>query len=207
MTLRSAVRPRRALAFHLGHSRVTCVSLQLHLSFCFLSRAHFFHLWGTWSAKRPVNASILTCQGLKASFYEAFTNSLFFFTKALPILVPLISFQCLSFPSVVSSQPFPGHFPCSKPTVWPMTEQRRPTLMPLSVILLPIYVSSKTIGYFLWVLYFLLQDFRFHIFHFCIYPTTWLIIAKWSRSGWINISIIKISNKILKKKFFFIASV
>ena len=66
---------------------------------------------------------------------------------------------------------------------------------------LPIYVSGKTIGYFLWVLHFLIQDFRFHIFHFCIYPTTWLIITKSSCSGWINISIIKISHKMLKKAF------
>ena len=58
--------------------------------------------------------------------------------EALPKLAPLISFQCLSFPSMVSSQTFPRHFPCSKPTMWPVTEQRRPTLTPLPVILLPI---------------------------------------------------------------------
>ena len=73
--------------------------------------------------------------------------------------------------------------------------------MPLSVILLPIYVSGKTIGYFLWVLHFFMQHFGFHILHCCIYPFTRLIITKWSCSGRINISIIKISHKMLKKAF------
>ena len=44
------------------------------------------------------------------------------------------------------SPDIPRSFPCLKPTVSPMTEQWRPTLMPLSVILLPISVSGKTTG-------------------------------------------------------------
>ena len=71
------------------------------------------------------------------------TKHLWFPAEALPKLAPLISFQCLSFPSMVSSQTFPRHFPCSKPTMWPVTEQRRPTLTPLPVILLPIQGPVK----------------------------------------------------------------
>ena len=208
MTLRSAARPQRALA---RHSAGTCISpgtFQSHLCFTpitlvihlFLSRSHFFHLWVTWSAKCPVNASLLTCQGLEASFYKAFNNLLVFSAKAFPISVPLISFQCLSFPSVVSSQPFPGHFPCSKPTVWPMTEPRRPTLMPLSVILLPICMSGKQLATFYEVALFNTR-FKFHIFHCCIYLITHYVITKLSCSGRINISIIKISHKIFNKAF------
>ena len=86
MTLRSAARPWRALT---RHSAGTCISfgtLQSHLCFTpialvihlFLSHSHFFHWWVTWSAKCPVDASYLTCQGLEASFYKAFDNSLVF---------------------------------------------------------------------------------------------------------------------------------
>ena len=82
--------------------------------------------------------------------------------------------------------------------------------MPLPVILLPIFVSGKTIDYFLVdllsidLLFLLLTLFhtRFqisYIFSTCIYPITWLIIMKWQSSGQINIFIIKKSHKILKK--------
>ena len=163
VTLRSAARPRRALA---RHSAGTCISswtLQSQLCFTpitlvihlFLSHSHLFHLWVTWSVRCPVNASQLTCQGLGTSFYKAFTNSLVFCKGIIPILVPLISFQCLSFHSVVSSQTFSGHFPRLKPIVSSMTEQRRPTLMPSAVILLPISVPGKTTDYFLRVLHFI----------------------------------------------------
>ena len=46
MTLRSAARPRRALARHSGHSRVTCVSLQLHFSFICSSLIHMYFTCG-----------------------------------------------------------------------------------------------------------------------------------------------------------------
>ena len=160
MTLRSAARPRQALA---RHSAGTCISsgtLQSHLCFTpitlvihsFLFHSHFFHMLHNWLVRAWRLAST------KHSLI------LWFSAKALPILVSLISFQCLSFPSVVSAQTFPCHFPGSKPTVWPMTEQRRPTLMPLPVILLPIFVSGKTIDYFLRVVHFFMQNFRCHIF-------------------------------------------
>ena len=149
---------RRALAFHLGHSRVTCFSLQLHMSF---TRSFLIHTSFTCGSLDQQSVQWMLLNWLVRAWRLASTkHSLirWFSAKALPILVSLISFQCLSFPTVVSSQTFPDHFPCSKPTVWPMTEQRRPTLMPLPVILLPIFVSSKTIDYFLRVLHIFIQD-------------------------------------------------
>ena len=123
MTLRSAARPRRALARHWAGTYISSGTLKSHLYFTsitlvihfFLSNSHTVHLWVTWSAKCPV-----------ASFYEALTNSLVS-RKGFSFLVPMISFQCLSFPSMDPSQTLPGHFPFRKPTVWPMTVQRRPT--------------------------------------------------------------------------------
>ena len=158
MTLRSAARRRRALA-----RRSLTHSVQLHLSF---TRSFFIHISFTCQSLGQQSVLWMLHNWLIRAWRLASTkHSLirWFSAKALPLSVPLISFQCLSIPSVVSSQPFPGHFPCLKPTVWPMTEQRRPTLMPLSVILLPISVSGKTIDYFLRV-HFFMQDFRFYIF-------------------------------------------
>ena len=209
MALRSAARIRRALA---RHSTSTCIfsgTRQSHLCFTpitlvihsFLSRSHFLHLWVNWSAKLPLNASLLTCQGLEASFYKAFINSLVF-CKGFTYFYPFDFSSMFSLPSVVSSQPFPGHFPCSKHTVWPMTEKRRPTLMPLAVILLPIYVSGKTIGYLLWVLHFLHTRFKILYFPF-LYLSNYTLDnnqqMEWLCSRWINISIIIISHKTLKK--------
>ena len=75
ITLRSAARPRRALA---GHSEGTLASsgaLKSHLNFTslrashlFRSHSHIFHLWVTWSAKCLVNASWLIYQWLEARF-------------------------------------------------------------------------------------------------------------------------------------------
>ena len=140
---------RRALAFLVGHSRVTCVSLQLHLSF---TCSFLIHTSFTCGSLDQQSVQWMLHYWLVRAWRLASTkHSLicWFSAKALPILVPLISFQCLSFPSVVSSRTFSGHFPRLKPIVCPMTEQRRPTLMPSSVILLPISVPGKTIDYFL----------------------------------------------------------
>ena len=178
-----------------SHLCFTPITLVIH---SFLSCSHFFHLWVTWSAKCPVNASLLTCKGLKASFYKAFTNSLVF-CKGFTYFGP---FDFISNASPFPLWSLPSHSQVISPVQSPLCDQwlnKEAHTMPLSVILFPVYVSGKTIGYFLWVLHFLIQDFRFHIFHFCIYPTTWLIITKWSCSGWINIFIIKISHKMLKK--------
>ena len=65
MTLRSAARPRRALARHSANTCLSSGTLQSHLCFTpithaihsFLSHSHVFHLWVTWPAKCPVNAS------------------------------------------------------------------------------------------------------------------------------------------------------
>ena len=105
MTLRPAARPWRALT---RHSAGTCISsrtLQSHLCFTpvalvihlFLSHSHFFHWWVTWSAKCPVSALYLTCQGLEASFYKAFDNS-FVFSKGFTYFGPsdFISMSLLS---------------------------------------------------------------------------------------------------------------
>ena len=65
VTLRSAARPRRALARHSAGTYISSGTLQSHLCFTsvtlvihlFLSHSHVFHLWVTWPAKCPVNAS------------------------------------------------------------------------------------------------------------------------------------------------------
>ena len=109
ITLRSAARPRRALAFHLRHSRVTCTSLQLHLLFTCSSPIDMSFTCGSldqqsvlwrrnnWliSAWRPAQMKL----------------NLWFPAKALLPLVLLNSLQCLSFPSLDSSQTPPGHSP------------------------------------------------------------------------------------------------
>ena len=121
-------------AFHLGHSRVTCASLQLHLSFACSFLIHTSFTCGSLD-QQSVNQMLHNwlCRAWRlASTKHKLIH--WFSAKALPILVSLISFQCLSFLSMVSSQTQPGHFPCWKPTVWPMTELRRPTLMPLTII-------------------------------------------------------------------------
>ena len=86
MTLRSAACPRRALARHLADTSISSGTLQSHLCFTsvtvvihlFLSHSHVFHLWITWPAKCPVNASQLTYQGLEASLFKALASSLDF---------------------------------------------------------------------------------------------------------------------------------
>ena len=119
MTLRSVARPRRALA---RHSTGTCISsgtLKSHLYFTsialaihlFLSHPHISHLWVTWSAKCPVNASKLTDQCSEASFYEALTNSLVSrkgFTSSGPI--NFISMPLLSLHGLFSDTPWSFSF-------------------------------------------------------------------------------------------------
>ena len=121
-------------AFHLGHSTVTCVSLQLHLSFACSFLLHTSFTCGSLD-QRSVNQMLHNwlCRAWRLASTEHKLIH-WFSAKVLPILVSLISFQCLSFLSMVSSQTQPGHFPCWKPTVWPTTELRRPTLMPLPII-------------------------------------------------------------------------
>ena len=133
MTLRLAARPRRALAFHLKHSRITCISLQLHLLLTCSSPLHTSFTCGTLGQQSVQwmlhNWLISACRSASTKH----SLILWFSAKALLSLVLLIPFQYLSFPSVDSSQTLPGHFPFLKLTVWPMTETRRPTLMPLQV--------------------------------------------------------------------------
>ena len=123
MTLRSAVRPRWALA---RHSVGTCISsgtLKSHLYFTsitlvihlFLSNSNAFHLWVTWSAKCPVNASSLTYQCSEASFYEALTNFLVSrkgFTSFGPI--DFISMPLLSLHGLFSDTPRSFSFSCDQ---------------------------------------------------------------------------------------------
>ena len=116
MTLGSAAGPRRALARHSTGTYIPSGTLQSHLCLSpitlvihlFLSPSHFFHLWVTWLAKCRVNASKLSYQGLEASFYKAFTNSLVLakgFTYLGPldfITMPLLSL-CGLFPDTPRS--------------------------------------------------------------------------------------------------------
>ena len=165
MTLRSAARPRRALARHSAGTYISSGTLQNHLCLTpitlvihlFLSPSHFFHLWVTWLAKCRVNASKLSYQGLEASFYKAFTNSLVLskgFTYLGPldfITMPLLSL-CGLFPKIPRS--FSLFEACCLNNDWTKMAQ---TFMRLSVILLPISVSGKTIDYFLHVLHFFIK--------------------------------------------------
>ena len=78
------------------HLCVTLITLVIHL---FLSNSHVFHLWVTWSARCPVNASRLTYQGLEASFCKAFTN-LLVFCKGSTYFSPFsFQFNASPFPS------------------------------------------------------------------------------------------------------------
>ena len=108
MTLRSAARPRRALARHSAGTYISSGTLKSHLYFTsitlvihfFLSNSHTVHLWVTWSAKCPV-----------ASIYEALTNSLVsrkgfsFFGPNDLISMPLLSLHG-PFPDTVWSISF-----------------------------------------------------------------------------------------------------
>ena len=77
-----------------------------------------------------------------------------FSAKALPILVPLISFQCHSFHSVVSSQTLPVHFPCPKYDQW--LNEEGPHSCPCQSSCYP-NLSGRTIYYFLRILHFFIQ--------------------------------------------------
>ena len=85
MTLRSAARPRRALARHSVGTYISSGTLQSHLCYTPITlivhlflccHSLIFHLWVTWSARCPVNVSSLACQGFEACFYKALTTSL-----------------------------------------------------------------------------------------------------------------------------------
>ena len=105
---------RRALAFHLGPSRVTFISLQLHLLFTCSSPIHTS--FTCWSLSQQ-SVQWMRHNWLISAWRLAFTKHsliLWFSAKALLPLVLLISFQCLSFPSLDSSQTLPGHFPFLK---------------------------------------------------------------------------------------------
>ena len=107
---------RRALAFHLGPSRVTFISLQLHLLFTCSSPIHTsFTCW--FISQQSVQWMLHTGNWLIIAWRLASTKHsliLWFSAKALLPLVLLISFQCLSFLSLDSSQTLPGRFPFLK---------------------------------------------------------------------------------------------
>ena len=126
-----------------------------------------------------------------------------FSAKALPILFTLISFQWLSFPSVVSSQTFPGHFPCSTPPCDQWLSKEGPHSYPCQSSCYPFLCLVNN-----WLLATDVTLFhtRFQIFFISVSIQSRLIITKFSCSGLINISIIWKSHNILKKSFF-IASV
>ena len=154
MTLRSAARPRWALA---GHSAGTCISsgeLKSHLSFTCSSLIHTSFTCGSLGLQHVPGMlhNLLNRAWRPASTKHSLI--LWFSAKALPILVPLISFQCPFFLLVFCSQTLPGPFHCQMPTMWPMTETGRPTLIPLSVIKLPIFVSVKQLTAFYWCSFF-----------------------------------------------------
>ena len=107
MTLSSAACLWRALEGHLAGTCISSGTLQSPLRFSpitlvihlFLCHSHILHLWLTWSARCPVNASLLTYQGLEASFYKALTSFLdvskgfTFFVTSMSLGQPLSPFR------------------------------------------------------------------------------------------------------------------
>ena len=98
MTLRSAARPsehsrgtQHTLAFHLGHSRVTCGSLQLHLLFTCSSFIKTSFTWGSLG-QQCVQWVIYNWQ-IRAwrPASKKHSPSLWISEKALPILVTSLS--------------------------------------------------------------------------------------------------------------------
>ena len=106
MTLRSAARPRwhsqgtrRTLAFHLGHSRVTCVSLQLHFLFTCSSLIHTSFTYGSLCQQ---GVQWVIHNWLIRAWRPAFTKHsliLWISAKALPILVTSLSLEMPHSPS------------------------------------------------------------------------------------------------------------
>ena len=109
MTLRSAVRPRRALTRHSAGIFVSLHTLSFHLWFTLstlpvhlvISYSHTFHLSVTWPARCPVTDSQRTGQGLEASFHKTL-NSLLDFKSA-----PQMLYLCKSHTFHFNAIPYP----------------------------------------------------------------------------------------------------
>ena len=156
MTLRSAASPRRALATHSASNCISSELLKSHLPFTSITLAihlsSVIHMSFTYGSLGQQDVQWMLHNWLNRAWKPASTKHYLIFwfsTMALQqyclcILVPLISFQCPFSLSVFGSRPLSGPFHCQMPTMWPITETRRPTLIPLSVNKLPIFVSGKT---------------------------------------------------------------
>ena len=116
---------------------VTCVSLQLHLSF---TRPFLLHSSFTCGLLDQQSVPWMFHYWLVGALMLDSTEQSLVFSESFTYFGPFFSFQWLS------SQTVPSNVPWPKPTVWPIT-------VALVSELVNHFVSGKTIDYFLRVLH------------------------------------------------------
>ena len=119
---------RRALTFHLGHSRVTCVSLQLHLSFTCSSLIHTSFTCGSLGQQ---SVQWMLHNWLIRAWKRASSEHspvLWFSAKALPFFVTSVSLKKTLSPYRVSMKTLIVHYLWLLSTSEPLTEPVRHAL-------------------------------------------------------------------------------